>query len=96
MLEKRIWSYYGRINSFGAVRLERDIASVVGLVVRGGRYSLRDAFTRCTQICLVMNMEDDEWEELQSAAGEGSGEDAEWKIDGEERTRAKAMVKNDA
>ena len=96
VLEKRIWSYYGRINNFGAVRLERDIANVVGLVVRGGRYSLRDAFTRCTQICLVMNMEDDEWEELQSAVREGSDEDAEWKIDGEERTRAKAMVRNDA
>ena len=95
VLEKRIWSYYDRINGFGAVRLERDIASIVGLVVRGGRYSLRDAFTRCTQICLVMNMEDDEWEELQSAA-KGSAEDVEWKIDGEERARAKAMVRTNA
>ena len=97
VLEKRIWGYYDRINGFGAVRLERDITSLVGLVVRGGRYSLRDAFTRCTQICLVMNMEDDEWEELQQATAQGgSGEDVEWKINGEERVRAKAMVRNDA
>ena len=94
VLEKRIWSYYGRINSVGAVRLERDIASIVSLVVRGGRYALRDSFTRCTQICLVMNMEDDEWEDLQSTRG-GMGDDGvEWKIDSEERSRAKAMVRN--
>ena len=97
VLEKRIWSYYGRINSFGAVRLERDIASLVKLVVkRAGRYALRDAFTRCAQICLVMNMEDDEWEEVvanQVRGGGGEGTDIEWKIDAEERARAKAMVK---
>lgn len=94
VLEKRIWSYYGRINSLGAVRLERDIASIVSLVVRGGRYALRDSFTRCTQICLVMNMEDDEWDELQSTRG-GLGDDGvEWKINSEERSRAKAMIRN--
>ena len=93
VLEKRIWSYYGRINSFGAARLERDIASIVNLVVRGGRYALRDSFTRCTQICLVMNMEDDEWEELQSV-GRGVDEAVDWKIDYEERNRAKTMIRN--
>lgn len=90
VLEKRIWSYYGRVNEPGAVRLERDIAAIVGTVVKGGRYGLRDAFARCTQICLVMNMEDDEWEELQSAP---SNDGVDWKIDGEERSRAKAMIR---
>ena len=94
VLEKRIWSYYGRINSLGATRLERDIASIVSLVVRGGRYALRDSFTRCTQICLVMNMEDDEWEELRSTRRVPGEEDVEWKIDNEERNRAKAIVRN--
>ena len=94
VLEKRIWSYYGRISSLGAVRLERDIANIVSLVVRGGRYSLRDAFTRCTQICLIMNMEDDEWEELLGAQKGGADEGVEWKIDAEERGRAKAMVRD--
>jgi len=94
VLEKRIWSYYRRINSVGAVRLERDIANLVSLVVRGGRYALRDAFTRCTQICLVMNMEDDEWEELQAIQKGAGDEGVEWKIDVEERARAKAMIRN--
>lgn len=94
VLEKRIWSYYGRLEDLGAVRLERDIASIVSIVVRGGRYGLRDAFARCTQICLIMNMENDEWEELQELLYQNKEEGLEWTIDDEERTRARAMVKN--
>lgn len=94
VLEKRIWSYYGRLDDLGALRLERDIASIVSTVVSGGRYGLRDAFARCTQICLVMNMENDEWEELQAASSLGVGlEGMEWEINGEERVRARAMVR---
>lgn len=95
VLEKRIWSYYGRINDLGAVRLERDVASLVNVVVRGGRYGLRDAFVRCTQICIVMNMEDDEWAETQAPIGKAAKEDnLEWKLDREERLRARAIVQN--
>jgi hypothetical protein len=94
VLEKRTWSYYGRINSLGAVRLERDIANIVSLVVKGRKYALRDAFTRCTQICLVMNMEDDEWEDLQAMQKRAGDEGVEWKIDREERARAKVMIGN--
>lgn len=95
VLEKRMWSYYGRINSYGAIRLERDIANVVGVVVRGRRYGLRDSFARCIQICLVANMENDEWEELQGTR-KGAGDDGglEWKLDAEEQERARAMVRN--
>lgn len=94
VLEKRIWSYHGRLDELGAVRLERDIASIVRIVVSGGRYGLRNAFARCMQICLVMNMEKDEGEELQAASTAGAEEEGvEWKIDDEERTRARAMVR---
>ena len=93
VLEKRIWSYYGRVSNLGAVRLERDIATLVNVVVRGGRYGLRNAFVRCTQICLVMNMEEDEWAETQALTGTATeGDDLEWKLDREERLRARAMV----
>ena len=94
VLEKRIWSYYGRLDDLGAVRLERDIASIVNIVVSGGRYGLRDAFARCMQICLVMNMENDEWEELRASSLAGvEAEGVEWKIEGEERARARAMMR---
>lgn len=99
ILEKRIWSYNGRLNDLGAVRLERDITSVIGIAVRGGRYGLRDAFARCTQICLVTNMEEDEWEELQQQQSVvplgGAPEYAvSWKIEADERLRARAMVQD--
>lgn len=93
VLEKRIWSYYGRLNDLGAARLERDIASIVGIAITGGRYGLRDVFTRCTQICLVMNMEEDEWDELQAASVNPGDHDLDWKIDSEERLRARMMMR---
>lgn len=96
VLEKRIWSYYGRINDYGAIRLERDIAGLVNIVVRGSRYGLRDAFARCTQICLIMNMEEDEWAETQTSSASVSVsdvvQDAGWILDGDERARARAML----
>lgn len=95
VLEKRIWSYYGRLNGMGAARLERDVASIVSVAVRGGRYGLREAFARCTQVCLVMNMEDDEWDEVQGASTVEQNDNAfDWKVDSEERLRARAMVQS--
>lgn len=94
VLEKRIWSYNGRMNDLGAVQLERDIASIIGVAVRGGRYGLRDTFLRCTQICMVMNMEEDEWDELQRAPLDTHHDAIQWKIQTEERLRARAMVQD--
>ncbi|ORY16013.1 hypothetical protein BCR34DRAFT_622593 [Clohesyomyces aquaticus] len=85
-LEKRIRSYYGRVNELGAVRLERDVAGVINAAVTGGKYGLRDAFTKCTQMTLIMNMEEDEWEEvINEEAGRESG--IPWVLDAEERRR---------
>jgi hypothetical protein len=90
-LEKRIRSYYGRVNELGAVRLERDIAGVVTAAIAGGKYGLRDAFTKATQMTLVMNMEDDEWDEVAEETGGESG--IAWVMDAEERRRVRAIVK---
>lgn len=93
-LEARIKSYYGRVNELGAVHMERDVSGVIAAAVQGGRYGLRDAFARCAQTVLIMNMEDEEWEEM------GAGDDAEddagivWVLDKQERTRARAIVKD--
>jgi hypothetical protein len=92
VLEKRIWSYYGRVNELGAVRLERDVASVVSTVIRGGRYGIREVFMKCTQICLLMNMEEDEWDELK-AVGDENEDEMHWKLSMNERNRARAMIR---
>ncbi|KAI7040365.1 hypothetical protein KC352_g46645, partial [Hortaea werneckii] len=86
VLEKRIWSLYGRLTPLGAVRLERDISGIVSAACRGGRYDLREVFGRCVQMCLVVNMEEDEWEEIEKLKGQElervSG--VQWKLDAEE------------
>lgn len=91
LLEKKIWSYHGRVNELGAVRMERDINNIASVIVQGKKYVYRDAFLKCSQICMVMNMEEDEWEELQSNA-DSTGELAD-RLTADERTRARAMIK---
>lgn len=95
-LEKRIWSYYGRVNELGAVRLERDVAGIMATAVKGGRYELRDLFQRSIQMTLVMNMEDDEWEEISKLEGKALERETGvvWKLDADERRRARAIVKD--
>jgi conserved oligomeric Golgi complex subunit 4 len=90
LLEKKIWSYHGRVNGLGAVRLERDINKIAGVIVQGKKYAYRDAFVKCSQICMVMNMEEDEWEELQLSSGAGDIAD---RLTADERLRTRAMIK---
>jgi hypothetical protein len=92
-LEKRIWSYYGRVNERGAAKLERDISGIVNAAVKGGKYSLRDAFQRCTEMTLILNMEEDEWEEVRAQSVEVQREAGlEWHLDASERARTRSIV----
>lgn len=97
LLEKRLWSYHGRINALGATRLERDVSGVVNAAVdvggaqgASGRYRHREAFARCLQMVLVMGMDDDEWEDVTRG---GETADVLDKISREERARIRAMVR---
>lgn len=89
LLEKRIWSYYGRVGEVGAVALEKDISDVAGVATRGENFKIREAFNRCTQIVTVMNLEEDEWDAIRGA----EGADEEWVLDERERVRARALVR---
>ncbi|KAK0618497.1 COG4 transport protein-domain-containing protein [Bombardia bombarda] len=92
VLEKRVWSYGGgRTSPYGAIRMERDFSGIVGTVSRGN-YSVREVFGKTTQILMVANMEDDEWEEL---VGSGDGEDdgMSWLLSEDERRKARTIVR---
>ena len=97
-LEKRILSYYGRVNELGAVKLERDVAGIVSAAAKGGRYELRDLFARSVQMTLIMNMEEDEWEEISKLNGLQLERETgvSWKLDADERKRARGVVKDRA
>lgn len=99
LLEKRLWSYQGRINPLGAARLERDISGLVSAAVdvgygpgshAPGRYRHRETFARCVQMTLVMSMDEDEWDEV-LAGGEAA--EVVDRLSREERVRVRAMVR---
>lgn len=97
LLEKRLWSYQGRVNPLGAARLERDVAGLVSAAVdvgygsgAPGRYRHRDTFARCVQMTLVMSMDEDEWDEVLRG---GEGAEVVDELSREERVRVRAMVR---
>lgn len=94
VLEKRIWGFAGRSNNLGAVRMERDFAGIIGVICRGGKYGLRDMFSRSLQILTVVNMEEDEWDEIRGVDGQDGDDGMNWVIDEEERIKARGIVKS--
>ncbi|KAF8852023.1 COG4-domain-containing protein [Acephala macrosclerotiorum] len=90
--EKRVWTFGAKMNALGAQRMERDFSGIIGVVARGGRYGVRDAFARVAQICMLVNMEDEELEALNEAEAEGEEEMA-WVLSEDERRRARTLVR---
>jgi hypothetical protein len=86
--EKRILSYSGRTNAFGAIRIERDFSGLVDTVSRGD-YSVRELFAKVTQLLMVANMEDDEWDEIMALEG---NDGIDWVLTEDERRRARNLV----
>ncbi|EFW99782.1 cog4-like golgi transport complex subunit protein [Grosmannia clavigera kw1407] len=95
VLEKRVWGYVGRASPHGAIRLERDLNGIVAAVARGN-YGARELFAKTTQILMVANMDDDEWDELgggATAADADDDDDIVWLLSDDERRRARNLVK---
>ncbi|KAI1478898.1 COG4-domain-containing protein [Daldinia eschscholtzii] len=88
-LEKRVWSYSGKTSAYGAIRMERDFSGIISTVSRGN-YSVREMFSRVSQILMVANMEEEEWEELNNDEDE---EGIQWVLSEDERRRARNLVK---
>ena len=94
LLEKRLWTYAGRVNAAGAARLESDINGIVKAVVNSGtkvglNWKIREMFLRVSQIVMVMSMDTEEWDELIREGGVGDVAD---KLKPEERRRVREMV----
>ncbi|KAH7227650.1 COG4 transport protein-domain-containing protein [Fusarium oxysporum] len=65
VLEKRAWSYSGRLTALGGLRLESDFSGIISVIAQDD-YALRELFTQLQEILAIANMEDDEWDELES------------------------------
>lgn len=91
VLEKRVWSYAGRATAHGAMRMERDLGGIVGAVARDN-YALRQLFSKTTQILVVANLDDEEWEQLRAEEGEEDG--VTWVLGKEEKWKARKLVRD--
>ncbi|RMZ87055.1 hypothetical protein DV736_g5718, partial [Chaetothyriales sp. CBS 134916] len=91
LLEKRLWTYSGRVNTQGAMRLEHDVNEVVKYACKGQKYTFRETFERVRQICMVMNVDDDEWDELMDSGAGDAVDEIAGKLDIDERERARGM-----
>ncbi|KAK0632134.1 COG4 transport protein-domain-containing protein [Immersiella caudata] len=91
VLEKRVWGYAGgKCSPYGAIRMERDFGAIVGVVSRGN-YAVREVFGKTTQILMVANMDDEEWDEMVAGVDEDGG--MLWVLSEDERKRARTIVK---
>lgn len=95
VLLDRAWKYLGRASALGVIRMERDFSAIVTAVVaRGGNhYAVRELFAKVSQVLMVANMEDDEWEEVAAAAEGGEDDGMQWVLSEEERRKARSLVK---
>ncbi|KPM45213.1 hypothetical protein AK830_g1355 [Neonectria ditissima] len=87
-LEKRLWSFSGHVSEFGAVTMERDFAGMVDVICKDN-YGLRGVFAKTQQVCMVANIDDDEWAETMK---EGERCDFDWVLTQEEMKRARQIV----
>lgn len=91
VLEKRIWSYQGRLSELGAVRLEKDIRDIVNIAMNREAFELRESFKRCMEIVTLMNMDKEEWDAMETAEIDGTSSDM-WILNQHERQRARSLI----
>jgi hypothetical protein len=96
-LEKRMLSLHGRVSELGAIRLERDIAGIVTVAVKGAKWEARDVFQRCVQMGLVMNMEAEEWDDVVRLSEKGPEAlqretGVKWVLTKEDRKKVRGIV----
>ncbi|KAI5304571.1 hypothetical protein KEM56_006321 [Ascosphaera pollenicola] len=101
LLEKRVWAYHGRVNCLGANRLERDVRGLISEAVfigeRSQAYKFRGIFARCTEIVLIMGLEEEEWvamnpQQQGSIRRDDSSKALLGALSAEERMRARAAI----
>ncbi|KAF5644183.1 conserved oligomeric golgi complex component 4 [Fusarium tjaetaba] len=91
VLEKRAWSFSGRVTALGSLRLESDFSGIISVITKDN-YALREPFTRLQEILALANMEDDEWDELESRYN-SSGQRRSRFLSDEEMAKARKIVR---
>lgn len=88
-IEDKLWKLERKVSSVGIMKLEQDLNTVISEFTKFD-YSLRRNFTRCNQIVMIAELEEDE----EIAALEDPESGIEWELSSNERTRARRLRTN--
>ncbi|CAL9736639.1 conserved oligomeric Golgi complex subunit 4 [Monosporozyma servazzii] len=87
-IEKNLWTW--KVNELGAVKLDRELSLFISTVC-GTHYSIRDKFTRLTQIVLILGFDDDDFDVTTGDVKEELTSSIDWVLNPQERIRARNL-----
>ncbi|CAL9727589.1 conserved oligomeric Golgi complex subunit 4 [Monosporozyma unispora] len=87
-IEKRLWTL--KVNELGAVKLDRELSLFINTIC-GIHYSIREKFTRLTQIVLVLGFDDDDFDVTSGDVKEELATSIEWTLNPQERIQSRNL-----
>lgn len=85
-IEQRLWRLENSVTSAGVIKLEQDMSTIISELTKLN-YGLRSSFSRCNQIVMIAELEEEE----EIAALETPESGIEWKLSPNERSRARRL-----
>ncbi|TID29843.1 hypothetical protein CANINC_001592 [Pichia inconspicua] len=90
IIEDKLWKLENKVSPSGVTKLEQEMNTIISEFTKFD-YSLRQNYTRCSQIVMIAELEEDE----EIAALEDPESGIEWKLSSNERVRARKLRTND-
>ncbi|CCK68407.1 Golgi transport complex subunit COG4 KNAG_0A07540 [Huiozyma naganishii CBS 8797] len=87
-VEKRVWAL--RVNELGAVKLDRELSLFISTIC-GLNYSLREDFTRVTQIVLLLGFDDDDFDVRTGDIKEELVNSIDWVLSPQDRAQTRSL-----
>lgn len=88
ILEQRIWAL--KVNELGATKLDRELSLLIKTVC-ALNYTLREKFTKLTQIVLILGFDDDNFDVSTADIKEEIVSSMKWVLSPQERIAARAL-----
>ena len=88
LIEKKLWNL--KVNELGAIKLDRELSLFIGAIC-GTHYSLRESFTKLTQIVLILGFDDDDFDVSSGDVKEELVTSIEWVLSPQERIQARNL-----
>lgn len=88
LIEKKLWNL--KVNALGAIKLDRELSLFIGAIC-GTHYSIRNSFTKLTQIVLILGFDDDDFDVSSGDVKEELATSIEWVLSPQERIQARNL-----